>query len=77
LRFCFAFSGVNERYREWLLKNSSLVGTAEILGLENVYQNRDRRLSGFLLQSFFDLFLLSEFFNSHEMLRQLPTQLRL
>jgi acyl carrier protein phosphodiesterase len=39
---------------------------AEIWDIENVYQNEDRRLSGFLLQSFFDHFLVSEFFNSHK-----------
>jgi len=37
----------------------------EILGIENVHQSRDRRLQDFLLQSFFEHFLVSEFFNSH------------
>jgi hypothetical protein len=48
---------------------------AEILGIENVYQNSDRRLWGFLLQSFFDHFLVSEFFNSHASLQQLTSGL--
>jgi hypothetical protein len=38
---------------------------AGIWEIENVYQNEDRRLWGFLLQSFFDHFPASEFFNSH------------
>jgi hypothetical protein len=49
----------------WVLKKSAFLKIVEILGIQNVYQNRDRRLWGFLLQSFFDHFLVSEFFNSH------------
>jgi hypothetical protein len=39
--------------------------TAEISGIENVYPRRERRLQGFLTQSFSDHFSGSEFFNSH------------
>jgi hypothetical protein len=48
-----------------VLKESPFLKTAEILGIENVYQSRDRRLWDFLLQSVFDDFLSDEFFNSH------------
>jgi hypothetical protein len=44
---------------------------AGIWDIQNVYQNGDRRLSGFLLQSFFDHFPASEFFNSHACLQHL------
>jgi hypothetical protein len=47
------------------LKNSGLVKIAEIWEIENVHQNGDRRLYGFLLQSFFDHFPVGDFFNSH------------
>jgi hypothetical protein len=56
---------------EWLLKNCIFVKIAGIWEIENVYQNGDRRLLGFLLQSFFDHFPASEFFNSHGIFRQL------
>jgi len=46
------------------LKNSVFLEIAEIWGIENVYEKRERRLLGFLLQSFFGHFLASEFFNS-------------
>ncbi len=36
------------------------------------YQNRDRRLSSFLLLSFFDHFLASQFFNSHRRFHSKP-----
>ena len=55
----------SERNRLWQLKKSRFLKTAEILRIENVYENRDRRLWSFLLRSFFDDFLLNEFFNSH------------
>jgi len=48
-----------------VLKKSFLRKIVEISGIQNVYQSGDRRLWGSLLQSFFDSFLLSEFFNSH------------
>jgi len=35
---------VNERYGLWVLKKSLFLKIAEILGVENVYQNGDRRL---------------------------------
>jgi hypothetical protein len=60
-----------ECYRLWVLKKSAFLKIGEILGIENVYQNRGRRLWGFLLRSFFDHFLVSEFFNSHACFRQL------
>jgi len=47
------------------VENSLFVKIAKILGIENVCQDRDRRLWGLLMQSFFDRFLVSEFFNSH------------
>jgi hypothetical protein len=56
---------VVECYQESVLKNSLFPEIAEILEMENVYQNRDRRLWSFLLLSFFDGFPVSEFFNSH------------
>jgi hypothetical protein len=46
------------------LKKSIFLKTAEIWGIENVYEKRERRLYGFLLQSFSPHFLVSEFFNS-------------
>jgi hypothetical protein len=42
--FSFAFCGVNERYREWLLKKSVFLKTAKKSGMENVYPSRERRL---------------------------------
>jgi hypothetical protein len=60
-----AVTCVNERYGLWLLKNSCFAKMAEIWDIENVYQNGDRRSWGFLSQSFFGDFRVSEFFNSH------------
>ena len=54
-----------------MLKNSILVKTAKIRGIQNVQENRERRLQGFLLQSFFSQFSVNEFFNSHANLQQL------
>jgi len=77
----FAGSNATKRFGTWhwrllinlvVLKNSLFVKIAKILGVENVCQNRDRRLWGFLLQSFFDRVLVSEFFNSHTRLHALP-----
>jgi len=62
--------------RLWVLKKSLFLKTAEILRIENVYQNRDRRLWGFLLQSFFDDFLSNDFFNSHRRLHKLAPSVR-
>jgi len=53
-----------------VLKNSGFGTIAEIWEIENVYQNGDRRLWSFLLQSFFDRFPENEFFNSHGIYRQ-------
>ena len=55
----------SERYRLWLLKNSCFLKTARFWETENVCQNGDRRLESFLLQSFFDHFPVSAFFNTH------------
>jgi hypothetical protein len=43
---------------------------AEILGIETIHQNKDRRLYGFLLRSVFEHFRVIEFFNSHVCFRQ-------
>jgi hypothetical protein len=61
-RFCIE---VNECNRLWLLKNSIFLETAKIWGIENVQENSESRLWGFLAQSFFDQFWKIEFFNSH------------
>jgi len=50
------------------LKNSIFLEIAEIWGIENVYEKRERRLLGFLLQSFFGHFLASEFFQQPQSL---------
>jgi len=47
------------------LKNSCFVKIAGIQEIENVYENGGRRFEGFLLQSFWTILLVSEFFNSH------------
>jgi hypothetical protein len=60
----------NERYGLWLLKNSTFLKTVEIWGMENVYQNRGRRLSGILTQDFFDHFPEIDFFNTYACLQQ-------
>jgi hypothetical protein len=58
-------TGLDECYREWLLKNSCFVKMAGFWEIENVFQNGDRHLLGFLLQSFFDHFPVIECFNTH------------
>ncbi len=82
-KLCLFVGGENVRRRaeplveefeckgEWLLKKSSLAKRAEIWEIENVYQFGDRRLWGFLSQSFFCEFSAKEFFNSHGIFQQL------
>jgi len=72
----FHRNGVDERYRLWLLKKSVFLKTAKISGIENVYPRRERRLWGFLTQSFSEHFSRSEFFNSHACSRQLELNCR-
>jgi hypothetical protein len=66
--------GCNCLNQAWLLKNSIFSKTPEIWGIENVQKNRESRLSGFLEQSFFEHFLVSEFFNSHRPLHSKPAR---
>jgi hypothetical protein len=44
LRSLFAFLKENECNREWVLKKSVLLKTTKIVGIENVYPRRERRL---------------------------------
>jgi hypothetical protein len=53
------------------LKKSVFRKTAKISGIENVYPRRERRLQGFLTQSFSGHFSGSEFFKSHRPFRSL------
>jgi hypothetical protein len=48
------------------LKKSGFLRTAKISGIEHVYPRRERRLQGFLTQSFSEHFSGSEFFNNHK-----------
>jgi hypothetical protein len=56
---------VDECKRELVLKNSCFAKTGEIWEIEDVYQDGDRRLQGFLARSFSTDFSACEFFNSH------------
>jgi hypothetical protein len=49
----------------WVLKKSVFRKTGKISEIENVYPRCERRLKGFLTQSFSEHFSGSEFFNSH------------
>jgi hypothetical protein len=60
----------------WLLKNSIFVKTTKFWGIQNVQENRERRLEGFLLQSFFSQFSVNEFFNSHRQFHHLSANQR-
>jgi len=66
--------------RRRLLKHPHLLKTpvsskiAEIWKIENVYQNGDRRLWGFLLKSFFDHFPVNEFFNTTGVIASEPEE---
>jgi hypothetical protein len=53
---------VNCCNQAWLLKNSILLKITEIWGIENVYPNGESRLEGFLMQTIFGHFPVSEFF---------------
>ena len=63
----------NCRNQAWLLKNSIFFKAAKIWGMEMPRKTEKAVLWGFLLQSFFGHFLVSEFFNSHGIFRQ-PTR---
>src|SRR5450432_4004279 len=53
-----------------MLKNSLSLQNDQIGGIENVSENRERRLYGILTRFYFCEFLGREFFNSHACLRQ-------
>jgi hypothetical protein len=55
----------------WVLKNSLSLQNDQIWGIENVSENRERRLYGILTRFYFCEFLGREFFNNHRHFHQL------